>query len=284
MDPVQISKLRAILESKGVEFQQPAYSLFQARFNSVTCTAYPSGKVVIQGKGMDDFIRYTVEPEVLGTFTYGVVDETPRIGVDESGKGDFFGPLCIAAVFASQGQVQQLIDWGVRDSKKIGDEEILTLSKKIIDQYAHEVIRIYPERYNTLYESFKNLNSLLAWGHATAIDTLLDRVSCTHVIIDQFAHPQVVLRALKKKQRAVDVHQRTKAEADPVVAAASILARAAFLQGLQMLSKEAGFPLPKGAGDPVLQAGKRWVTTWGVEQLHRVAKLHFKTKQDILDL
>lgn len=229
-------KLKSLLQSQGFSFSTPPYTVFQAKKEHLTCTLYHSGKLVVTGSKKDEFILYTLEPEILGTFTYGKIDETARIGVDESGKGDYFGPLCIAAVFAAENTLHQLVSMGVKDSKKLTDDIIIKLSEKIEKQFPHTIVRINPAKYNLLYEQFGNLNLLLGWGHATAIDELLAKVSCDKVIIDQFAAEHVVERALARKKRSVNLTQRTKAEEDPVVAAASILARAAFVKGLDKLA------------------------------------------------
>jgi len=286
IDPQLQSKLRAVLEAQGFTLTSPPYTLFQGKNGQVSCTLYTSGKLVVQGKGMEEFILYVLEPEVLGTFTYKqqhlTVDPSARMGVDESGKGDFFGPLCVAAVFADEGKAPELQKLGVKDSKKLTDPTILTLAQKIESQYPHAIVRIGPERYNSLYQQFGNLNLLLGWGHATAITDLLTRVTCSHVIIDQFAAEHVVAQALKRKKCTVTLEQRTKAEEDLVVAAASILARAAFVRGLAKLSEHYGIELPKGAGASIISTGKKLVAQHGPDILQQVAKTHFSTTQQIL--
>lgn len=240
----------------------------------------------MQGKDKEDFIAFYLEPEILGNVSYSYpeldVDFTPRIGIDEAGKGDFFGPLCIAGVYANEEQIKMLMSIGVKDSKQMNDPHILKLSRKIKESCAHSVIRISPEKYNALYENFRNLNSLLAWGHATAITELVEKTSCHNVIIDQFAAEHVVANALSRKNIKVNLTQRTHGEEDLVVAAASILARAAFVEGIDQLGNTLNFPLPKGASSKVIDAGKKLVAKMGPDILNKVAKLHFKTKDAIL--
>ncbi|MBS0623231.1 MAG: ribonuclease HIII [Verrucomicrobia bacterium] len=285
IDPLLESKLRAVLEKNNFTLTCPPHTLLQAKKDRLCCTLYTSGKLVVQGKGMEEFITFVLEPEVLGTFTYGQhhhIDPTARIGVDESGKGDFFGPLCVAAVFADENCAAELHKLGVKDSKKLTDSTILNLATKIEASYPYSIVRIGPERYNSLYQQFGNLNLLLGWGHATAIDDLLTKVSCTRVIIDQFAAEHVVLNALKRKKCSVTLEQRTKAEEDVVVAAASILARAAFVRGLAYLSQKYGIELPKGASSQTIAIGKQLVNQYGPDVLKQLAKLHFKTTEEIL--
>ncbi len=279
------SKLRASLEEQDFEINEPVNTLFQAKKKGVTCTLYASGKLMVQGRDMEEFITYFLEPEILGTFTYGyeTIDESARIGVDESGKGDFFGPLCVAGVFAKRGSVADLKKLGVKDSKKLNDPLILKIADKIQKNYPTSIVKINPEKYNELYQKFRNLNSLLGWGHATVIDNLLSQVECEYVIIDQFAGEHVVENALKKKKRDVKLVQRTKGEEDLVVAAASIVARAAFVRGIEQLGKMFDLKLPKGANHMVLSTGKQLVSRHGREALGKVGKLHFKTSQEILE-
>jgi ribonuclease HIII len=279
-------QLKEGLRDQGFELSQPPYTLFQGKKKGVTCTLYTSGKLMVQGKEMKPFIEYYLEPEILKSFTFGYetvqLDLTPRIGVDESGKGDFFGPLCIAGVFAADQQIPALAQLGVKDSKKLSDDSVLKIAQKIRKDFLFHIVRIGPEKYNELYEKFGNLNLLLAWGHATVIEELVDKSGCESVIIDQFAAEHVVENALRRKKKKVLLTQRTKAEQDLVVAAASILARAAFLEGLQKLQQTWNLVFPKGASAQTTQAGVHFIKQHGVQSLVSVAKMHFKTAQVIL--
>lgn len=205
-----------------------------------------------------------------------------RIGIDESGKGDYFGPLVIAAVFVDATTQGELALMQVRDSKKISDGRILELAPDIKTICPHSVIAIGPRKYNELYGKIRNLNRLLAWGHAKALENLLERVSCARAISDQFGDERLILNALQEKGRTIILEQRTKAESDPAVAAASILARAEFLLRLKRLSDEVGTTLPKGASPSVELAARMIIRKHGRERLGTVAKLHFKTTQTIL--
>lgn len=206
-----------------------------------------------------------------------------RIGIDESGKGDYFGPLVIAAVFVDATTQSELALMAVRDSKRISDGRILELAPDIKSVCPHSVIAIGPQKYNELYAKIKNLNRLLAWGHAKALETLLERgVACERAISDQFGDERLILNALQEKGRKIVLEQRTKAESDLAVAAASILARAEFLSRLKRLSEEIGTTLPKGASPAVELAAKMIVKKHGQARLGTVAKLHFKTTQAVL--
>ncbi len=281
------SKLRSDLEQQGFEISNPPHTLFSAKSKGVSCTLYQSGKLVVQGKNMDSFIEFYLEPEILQAFTYGyemeMTDQTPHIGIDESGKGDFFGPLCIAGVYAEGNQFAKLKEIGVKDSKAMTDATIFKVADKIKGICAYHIVKINPEKYNELYAQFKNLNRLLAWGHATTIEHLVKKTQCLTVIIDQFANEHVVLTALKRKNLEVALTQRHRAEEDLVVAAASILARETFLHGLNQLSDKYGIKLPKGASSAVIKAGKEIVRKHGQGVLNLTAKLHFKTLDAIIE-
>ena len=205
-----------------------------------------------------------------------------RIGIDESGKGDYFGPLVIAAVFVDATTQGELRLMQVRDSKKISDGRILEIAPDIKTICPHSVIAIGPQKYNELYAKIRNLNRLLAWGHAKALETLLERVTCERAISDQFGNERLILNVLQEKGRKIVLEQRTKAESDLAVAAASILARAEFLLRLKRLSSEVGTTLPKGASPAVELAAKMVIKKHGQERLGTVAKLHFKTTKAVL--
>jgi ribonuclease HIII len=280
-------KLKNDLLAQGFEITVPQYTLFSAQKKGISCTLYASGKLTVQGKDKDQFITFYLEPEILQAFNYSYpeikVDFTPRIGIDEAGKGDFFGPLCIAGVYANEQLIKKLLEFGVRDSKRMSDQTVLKLATKIKQTCPHSIVRIPPKRYNELYDNFRNLNYLLGWGHATAIAELNEKTSCTKATIDQFANEHVVIEALERKKISIELTQRHRGEEDPVVAAASILARAAFLEGLKKLSDEYGIELPKGASDAVVKAGKQLVEKYGDGILPNVAKSHFKTFSSVVE-
>ncbi len=202
-----------------------------------------------------------------------------HIGVDESGKGDFFGPLVVAACYVGPEHLAELD--GVKDSKKLTDPVSLRLSTIIMRTCPHSVVAIGPAKYNELYAKFQNLNKLLAWGHARAIENVLEQQPTELVISDQFADPAGLKRQLFEHGRKVTLQSMVRAESDVAVAAASILARAEFLRRLKRLGDEFGIELPKGASPAVVDAGKRFVARHGRDELSKVAKMHFKTAQNV---
>ena len=270
------------------------YGHFRASKGKVSVQAYLSGKAVINGRESAHFVEFVLEPEILGEARLGY-DEvhhpemfSPHLGVDESGKGDFFGPLVVAGVYTDGPTARTLLELGVKDSKQISsDQKSLGLAKEIrrVVGPRAQVILIGPEKYNTLYLQFGNLNRLLAWGHATVIENLLEVVpDCPVAISDQFANPQILTSALKQRGRVIEVRQRTKAESDVAVAAASILARAGFLDRLQVLGDQVGQRLPKGAGPQVKAVGELLVRQGGTDLLRRVSKAHFRTFLEVQGL
>jgi len=158
------------------------------------------------------------------------------IGIDESGKGDYFGPLVVAAVYVPRESYTELVRIGVRDSKKVSDVRAIEIAKHITHSFPHELIVIGPERYNSLYTQMRNLNRLLAWGHARALENLLDRVECAVALSDKFGDTRFIENALMEKGRRITLMQRVRAEEDVSVASASLVARATFLHRLRELS------------------------------------------------
>ena len=286
IDPSLHAELKKNLQEFGFEFNFPPYTVFQAKKKGISCTLYQSGKFVVQGKEKDDFIAFYLEPKILKSFNFSYpdlkVDKTPHIGVDEAGKGDLFGPLCIAALYGDEKDISKLINMGIKDSKRYNDTTILSLAKKLKASFIYSLVTIFPEKYNALYEQFRNLNHLLGWGHATAIENVLKKISCKKVIIDKFADEKVVASALAKKKIELNLLQRHRGEEDIIVAGASILARSAFIEGLDKLSKTFDLTLPKGATSLVIDFGRRFVNKHGRSLLPKIAKMHFKTINTIV--
>jgi ribonuclease HIII len=296
MTAYQVSQLHELLSPAGWTFDDLSYGHWRASRDKTTVAAYTSGKVVVQGKGTADVVQFVIEPEILKEVRFGYENELARVetpdmfephaGVDESGKGDYFGPLVIAAVYTEQRTAQQLLDLGVTDSKKIkSDVKIAKLADQArgIVRGRFSIVPIGPDAYNRMYEKMRNVNRMLAWGHARAIENLLEKVGdCPRALSDKFANEREIKRALMEKGRRIELQQRTKAESDIAVAAASILARDEFVRRLKRLGEDAGMELPKGAGEPVLKAGHRLAFEQGREVFARFAKLHFRTTQKIV--
>jgi ribonuclease HIII len=205
----------------------------------------------------------------------------PRIGTDEAGKGDYFGDLVVAGVYLDAAAEPLAQELGVRDSKKLSDGRVAAVAREVRAAFPFEIVRISPAKYNDLYDKMQNLNRLLAWAHARVIENLLPRTGAGMVVSDQFGNAAVLEGALMRAGRQVRLVQITQGERDLAVAAASILARAAFLQRLAALSTEVGIDLPKGATH-VIGAGRQVYAKGNLPLLRQVAKLHFKTTQQVV--
>jgi ribonuclease HIII len=200
-------------------------------------------------------------------------------GVDESGKGDFFGPLVIAAAAISVLERPLLDELYVRDSKKMTDQRAATIAEQLKKHIPHSIVVIMPEKYNELYLKIRNLNKLLAWGHARAIENLLEKTHCDTVISDKFGKEELLERSLMERGKTIKLIQQVRGESEMSVAAASVLARAEFVDSLHRLSRKWQLDLPKGAAPQVDRAGAAFIHQHGEEKLNQVAKLHFKNLQ-----
>ncbi len=280
-------KLTNDLQDQGFTLSEAPYTFFSAKKAGLSCNLYLSGKLTVQGKGKDEFISFYLEPEILQNLAYthpaSLHDSSARIGLDEAGKGDFFGPLCIAGIFIPEGNIEQLIKLGVKDSKLLKDDAIIEISRSLKKTFSHKVLRLFPETYNRLYPKFNNLNRMLGWAHATVLEELSKNTGCKKAILDQFALPDLMNSILKRKNMDIDLTQRVRGEEDPVVAAASILARAAFVEGIKELGEEVGILLPKGASAIVVKTAKKTLETHGMPIFDKIAKTHFKTLKDLCD-
>jgi ribonuclease HIII len=276
----------------GFEFLEKPYTLYAAQKAKLNVAVYEKGpKVLVQGKDTADFVQFTLEPEILGAAKIGYEEVLnpeqfePHFGIDESGKGDFFGPLVIAGAYVDRSIARTLMDAGVQDSKRIGsDAKIRSLAQIIRDipGCANSVVAIGPERYNMLQIKMRNVNNLLGWGHARVIENLLEmRPDCPRSLSDQFANPSIIKRSLLEKGRKIQLDQRTKAESDLAVAAASILARERFIGWLEETGRRLGVTLPRGASAQVKAAARQLVAARGGAFLRQVAKTHFRTAREI---
>jgi ribonuclease HIII len=288
----QANKLRGLLEELGFEFSSKPYTIFFAQKDKLSVAVYEKGpKVLIQGRGVEEFVQFELEPKILGEARLGYEEVhspemfEPHFGIDESGKGDFFGPLVISGVYVDRGIARQLLDAGVQDSKRIGSDARIRTLAEIIQQAAiglTDTVLIGPAKYNELYRKFGNLNSLLGWGHARVIENLLEKKpDCPRSLSDQFADAAVIERSLLAHGRKIRIEQRTKAESDIAVAAASILARKAFIDWLDRRGKALGLRLDRGVSPGVKETAKKIVETTGAAGLREVAKVHFRTAHEV---
>jgi ribonuclease HIII len=288
----QAAMLRAHLVEHNFKTREVPYARFAGEKDKLNVVFYESGKLVVQGKGTQEFIEFVLEPEILKQARLGyeaVLNPElllPRLGVDESGKGDFFGPLCVAGVYVNESVVKAWQDAGIKDSKNISSDKRIAELAKVIRETPGCVCTAVPignEAYNRLYTSMQSVNTLLAWGHARVIENLMGQrhrmvPPPVRAISDQFASSKdTIAKALMSLGREIELLQRHKAEEDLAVAAASILARDEFLSRLAKLEKQFDIKLPKGASSAVDAAAKEFIAKHGVENLPKVAKMHFRT-------
>ena len=284
--------LQAYLGAHGFEPREVPYARFAGAKKDLNVVFYESGKLVLQGKGTQEFIEFVLEPEILKEAKFGyeaVLNPellAPRLGVDESGKGDFFGPLCVAGVYVNESVLKAWEGAGIRDSKNISSDARIKALAKLIRETpgcVTTVVTIGNEAYNRLYAKMGSVNTLLAWGHARVIENLMGQrhrmvPPPVRAISDQFAsNKETVAKALMSLGREVELVQMHKAEQDTAVAAASILARNEFVTRLGALEKELELKLPKGASAAVDAAAKEVIQRHGLEALKKVAKMHFRT-------
>lgn len=292
LNELQQEALLNILRTGNFRPTPVEHTRYAVEGDHVRIALYKSGKCLVQGAGAADFVTFTLEPLVLLEARLGYEDThnpealQPHIGVDESGKGDFFGPLVIAAVYVDTPLVKVFREMGVRDSKNIqSDDKIRELSRAIRERVGarHAVISIGPRKYNELYAKIRNVNRLLAWGHARAIENVLIHApDCTRALSDQFGAKHLIERALLQRGKKITLEQRHKAESDMAVAAASILARDRFVAALGELSERYGTKIPKGASVQVRETAIRLVRDKQPTVLLDTVKCHFKTTDEVL--
>ena len=288
----QVAILKDCLSRGGFDFQEKEHTIYSAKRGKLNVTVYRKGpKVLVQGKETEEFVKFILEPEVLGEARLGYEEHwqaemfEPHFGIDESGKGDYFGPLVVAGVYTNCAITRALLNAGIMDSKRIGSgKRIRELATKIRAEVGsrYKVIRWAPARYNLLYKKYNNVNQMLARGHATVIKDLSVRVpSCGRALSDQFTKAPLIARELKSRGVRLNLEERTKAENDIAVAAASILARESFLDWIDRVSEKAGLEIPLGAGFSVKEVARKFIDKFGKEKLMEVVKFHFRTTEDL---
>jgi ribonuclease HIII len=242
--------------------------------------------IVVRGEGQEDFLAWLHgkgEEDAAQPVVPALPAFEAHIGVDEAGKGDYFGPLTVAAVYVTAETALDLIRWGVRDSKTVSDTTIAELALRIRERCPNIVHVLMPPEYNAAYQRHQNLNRLLAEAHVKVIEILTEQTGCQRVIDDQFAAPYVLEEALAERGVSIDLEQRTGGESDVAVAAASILARRSFVAAIEDFRIRSEMDIPLGSSSPkVEETGRAIVKRWGMVALERIAKVHFKTTDQVL--
>jgi ribonuclease HIII len=285
-----MGKFRDYLESKGFSFEKRPHQIFLARHEGIVINLYESGKVVFGGKNYSsmeevrDFLLSCGGKDVKKKDYPPLEVSGTRIGTDEAGKGDYFGPLVIGGVLITEDKEAELSTLKIKDSKTLSEttiSKVATQIRQAVDKLEYETIWISPLKYNILYREFKNLNKILGWGHARVIETLLNNgKNCTVAIADQFGDQSYIEGALMKKGRKIKLIQVHHAERDLAVAAASILARDEFDRRFQQMNDSFNTTFPKGSSH-VVDFGIQFVKEYGARALLDVAKVHFSITRQI---
>lgn len=289
LSEAQIKLLLQTLPSQGFTLLPREHAHFFAQKKGVSCTVYLSGKIVVQGSESPEWIDYYLEPEILKKIMRSARGDwyenfEPHLGSDEAGKGDLFGPLCLACVGVEEKHLPWLHEIGVKDSKLISDIQVRVLAREIWKKLPCQLQVLLPSSYNKLWQRFKNLNLLMAWLHSDLIQKLVaqsEDKKWSYALVDQFSQAQLVKKRVTKENPDIHVIERTKAESDPAVACASILARASFLKSLEDLSQSAGIRMAKGAGSPAKNLLREIIRSHPHLDLNLYVKMHFKTVAEV---
>lgn len=292
LTPAQETALTRVLREGNYRPLAMEHTKIASETEKCKIALYKSGKCLVQGREAEDFVTFVLEPLVLKQAQVGYEDvldpkaSQPHMGVDESGKGDFFGPMVIAAAYVDADLVKAMREMGVKDSKSISsDDKAMNMGRDLRNMLGRRcaVVKVGPAAYNRLYSRMRNVNTMLGWAHARSIENLLEHVpDCSRAISDQFGNKQQVAKALMQKGRRIELEQRHRAESDMAVAAASVIAREAFLRSLKEMSDRYEVVVPKGASAAVRTAAVQLATQHGPGILLETAKCHFQTTDKVL--
>ncbi len=303
--------LLGIMVNGNYRKREVPYSLYSVEGDHFNATLYAKEKhgrrkLCVQGAKAEDFVLFVLEPNVLMSATVGyetVLNPelvSAHAGSDESGKGDYFGPLVVCCAYTDEALSAEMQKLGVKDCKQMTDKAVLQAGAKLrslLGDGGYCVVKLGPAAYNRLYAKMRNINRMLAWAHGTAIEGLLEkRPSCDRVVVDQFAPTEATIkRALKPLGKKARVEQRHKAESDIAVAAASVIARELFLRDIEKMRAEifGDAPpadgaekqkVPIGSSDPrVRRLAEEMVRKDGPVWIMNHCKAHFQTTDKVLE-
>jgi len=291
-----IEKYAGILESEGIKTTKPEKRQYNYETNVVHNNESLKLIVFFGKKGVKTILQGNKESilyKKVNDILFGenlfpddeITEPESYLGIDESGKGDYFGPLVIAGAYVDKKIKTELLKTGVKDSKQLNDFSIKKVAaelKRILTPDNFNIVVINPEKYNQLYEKIGNVNKLLAWGHARVLENLLSKVKTNDAISDKFGNENYIISSLMEEGKKINLIQTHKGERFTGVAAASILAREKFIDWFTNQEKELKILLPKGASALTEDAAKKIIKNYGEEFLIKVAKLHFKTTKKLL--
>lgn len=304
-EKIRVEKQEAIKDFILLNFEaiiEPKdYAFWHIKNKDFSATFYNSSKFVIQGKNINALLdklsgEYKeidakmqrckdANQNPINLSTNQLINHTagnlPYIGTDESGKGDFFGPLVVAGVLVDENTKKLFTELGIKDSKTLKDDQMVKMAQQIQKHSTFSVVSMSNAKYNELYSKFKNLNKLLAWGHARVIENILEKNPCEYALSDKFGDESLIKNALLKKGQTIRLDQRVRAESDIAVAAASVLARATFVQKIKHMENFYGLTFPKGCNSQVKTSAGLFIQKYGKERLSEVCKTHFKTYNEL---
>jgi ribonuclease HIII len=256
--------------------KKPPHTRFQVRPEGCVITCYNTGKVVFQGPKAESYAA----PYLSNTSEKGFF---PQAGSDEVGTGDYFGSVCVCAAVVEEKDLPLLEKLGVTDSKALTDEAILSMAPQLMPKLRYSLLVLPPERYNQIHDHF-NLNAIKARLHNQAYVNLARRAELpAFCMVDQFTPEKQYYAYLSTAKEVVrGLHFETRAESRyPAVAAASVLARYAFLRDLERMGRQYDMTFVKGAGEEVDACAAAFVDRYGIDELSKVAKVHFKNTERI---
>ncbi|MGI6377647.1 MAG: ribonuclease HIII [Bacilli bacterium] len=275
IDEEILTKIKSFYADNQVE-NPNEYVIFMAKVKGCSITIYHSLQAVFQGKNAQS------EAEIFGYDpTVKWLYSSDHAGSDEVGTGDYFGPIVVVASYVKEENLEELNRLGIRDSKKLSDDFILTVGPKLIRKYPYSLMVLDNEKYNSLIKKGWNMNSLKAALHNQALHLLRKKVKDEEIpyfVVDQFTPAKNYYKYLEGQKNIVnDIKFTTKGESkSPAVALASILARYVFLKKMEELAAYTGYVLPLGANEKVNQIIDRIVKEKGEAFLGKIAKINFK--------
>ena len=280
----------------------PQYAIFQADDGDTVVTLYQSGKAVFQGKDADLAADFWIETEKInsGKAIVSSSDEKKEkkelvrkiplnvssVGSDEVGTGDFFGPIVVTATYVSKENVDFLLELGVKDSKKMSDEQIKKIVPKIIEKIPYNTYILTNKQYNDMYDKDMNMNKMKAILHNKVLSNFANKkiYQYDYIVVDQFESSKSYYFHLRDVPfKVYDITFLTKAEDQCLsVACASLISRYVFLKEMKKIEKSINMVIPKGASDVVNNVAMDIISKYGKTKLYEIAKMNFKNVEKII--
>lgn len=278
----------------------PPYAVFQADTGDTIVTLYESGKAMFQGVSADieagmwesirkdkdniDYFMDTKDTKVKKEDQVDIPSDIASVGSDEVGTGDYYGPIVVTASFVSKDNIPFLTELGVRDSKKLSDEQILKIVPKIIKKIPYKTIMLSNKEYNDNYGKDMNMNKIKAVLHNKVLTEMVKDNDYDYIVVDQFEPEKSYYNHLSDVPDPLKgITFITKAEDKCLsVAVSSLISRYIFIKEMDKLGDKYGIFLPKGANYYVEDVGIKLVNKYGEKILHDIAKLNFSNTDRIL--